>query len=73
MKYGPSIVPANFSVFFLDFDVVGGLINDRFPHSDTLVQVQVYLSCHLQCLYIMQFGTFIAHADIDTQLKQLVA
>ena len=40
MKYSPSIVHANFSVFFLDFDIVGGLINDRFSHSDALVQVQ---------------------------------
>ena len=39
MEYGQSIVYANFSVFFLDFHVVGGLINDRFPHSGTLVQV----------------------------------
>ena len=37
MKYGPSIVRAKFTVFFLDFDVVGGLINDRFPHSNALV------------------------------------
>ena len=31
MKYCPSIVHANFSLFFLSFDVVGGLINDHFP------------------------------------------
>ena len=43
MKYGPCIVHANFSVFFLDFNVVGGLSNDRFPRSDALVQVQKYL------------------------------
>ena len=30
MKYCPSIVHANFFVFFLGFDVVGGL-NDHFP------------------------------------------
>ena len=37
MRYGPSIVPAKISVFFLDFDVVGGLIKDHLPNTGALV------------------------------------
>ena len=71
MKYGPSIVHTNFSIFSLDFHVVGGLINDRFPHSGTLIPGNRYM-CLATCsaFFIMQFRTFIAHADIDTQLEQ---